>query len=119
LPSRIIGVKVRTAERRPAAKWTAFNVAARAMAFADGRTAIRAWSWSELFAHASLNGTTLSLGGLIIRVLSLLKIQTDKTFARCTSFGSGVHLYRLSVRPGVHPDQDFQDCTEGLYDPSH
>ncbi len=52
LPSRIVGVEVRTAERRPSAMRTAFNVAAVAMAFADRRTAIRAGF--QLFAHASV-----------------------------------------------------------------
>jgi hypothetical protein len=41
LPPRIIRVEVRTAQRLPAAMRTAFNVAAVAMAFADGRAAIR------------------------------------------------------------------------------
>jgi hypothetical protein len=49
LPSRIVRVEVRTAERLPAAMRTAFGVAARAMKFADRRTAIRAWS--EFLAH--------------------------------------------------------------------
>ena len=39
-PSRIIRVEVRTAERRPAAVRTAFDVAAAVMAFADSRAAI-------------------------------------------------------------------------------
>ena len=51
LPPRIVRVKVRTAERCPTAMRTTFNVAAVAMAFADGRTAIRAWS--ELLAHVT------------------------------------------------------------------
>ena len=49
LSSRIITVEVRTAKRCPTAMRTAFNVAAVAMAFADGRTAIRAGF--ELFTH--------------------------------------------------------------------
>jgi hypothetical protein len=36
-------MEVRTAECRPTAMRTAFNVAARTMAFTDARTAIRAW----------------------------------------------------------------------------
>jgi hypothetical protein len=39
-PSRIIRVEVRTAERRPAAMRATFDIAARVMAFADGRAAI-------------------------------------------------------------------------------
>jgi hypothetical protein len=39
-PSRIIAVEVRTAERRPAAVRTTFNVAAAVMALADTRAAI-------------------------------------------------------------------------------
>jgi hypothetical protein len=54
LPSRIIRVEVRTAQRLPAAMRTGFNVAARAMAFADGRAAIG--TGSEALAHASLTG---------------------------------------------------------------
>jgi hypothetical protein len=50
LPSLIIGVEVRAAECRPTAMRTALNVAAVAMAFANGRTAI--WAWFALFAHA-------------------------------------------------------------------
>ena len=49
LSSRIITVEVRTAKRCPTAMRTAFNVAAVAMAFADGRTAIRAGF--ELYTH--------------------------------------------------------------------
>jgi hypothetical protein len=49
LPSRIIGVEVRTAECRPTAVWTAFDVAACAMALANERTAIG--TWSECLAH--------------------------------------------------------------------
>jgi hypothetical protein len=44
LPPRIIRVEVQAAQRLPAAMRTAFNVAPLAMALADGRTAIRAWS---------------------------------------------------------------------------
>ncbi len=40
LPPRIIRIEVRAPERLPTAMRTAFNVAARAMAFADTRTAI-------------------------------------------------------------------------------
>jgi hypothetical protein len=43
LPPRIVGVEVQAAQRLPAAMVTAFDVAARAMAFADRRAAIRAW----------------------------------------------------------------------------
>ena len=50
LPSRIVGVEVQAPERLPTAVVTAFDVASGAMAFADRRTAIRAWS--ELLAHA-------------------------------------------------------------------
>ena len=50
LPPRIVGVEVQAAERLPAAMVAAFDVAARAMAFAARRAAIRAWS--ELLAHA-------------------------------------------------------------------
>ena len=87
---------------------TAFNVAARAMALADGRAAIR--TCCEYLAHGfshRANGTTfVCSGGLIIRALSLLKIQTDKTFLHISAFGSGVHLYRLYrffVRPSRAP----------------
>ena len=52
LPPRIVGVEVQAAERLPAAMVTAFDVAARAMAFADRRAAIRAAGF-ELLAHAS------------------------------------------------------------------
>jgi hypothetical protein len=52
LHPRIVRVEVQAAERLPTAMVTAFDVAARAMAFADGRTAVRAWS--ELPAHAFL-----------------------------------------------------------------
>ena len=43
LPPRIVGVEVQAAQCLPAAMVTAFDVAARAMAFADRRAAIRAW----------------------------------------------------------------------------
>jgi hypothetical protein len=51
LPPRIVRVEVQAAERLPAAMVTAFDVAARAMALVDGRTAVRARF--ELLAHAS------------------------------------------------------------------
>ena len=64
LPSRIIRVEVRTAERRPAAMRTTFNVAAVAMAFADGCAAIRAGSnrltHEYLSLHTSANALTAS-----------------------------------------------------------
>jgi hypothetical protein len=44
LPPRIVGVEVQAPERLPAAMVTAFDVAARAMALADGRAAIRTGS---------------------------------------------------------------------------
>ena len=50
-PSRI-RVEVRTAQRRPGAMRTAFNIAALAMAFADGRAAIG--TWSKFLAHEYL-----------------------------------------------------------------
>jgi hypothetical protein len=56
LPPRIIRVEVQAAQRLPATMRTAFNVAARTMAFADGRTAIRAWF--ESFAQASVPSST-------------------------------------------------------------
>jgi hypothetical protein len=43
LPSRIVRVEVRTAERLPAAMRATLDVASGAMAFAGRRTAIRAW----------------------------------------------------------------------------
>ena len=46
-------MEVRAAERLPTAMRTWFNVAARAMAFADGRAAIG--TGSERLAHASFN----------------------------------------------------------------
>jgi hypothetical protein len=49
LPSRIIGMEVRTAECRPAAMRAAFNVAAVAVTLAYRRTAIRARF--EVLAH--------------------------------------------------------------------
>ena len=52
LPPRIVGVEVQAAERLPAAMVTTFDVASRAMALADGRAAIRAWS--ELLAQCLL-----------------------------------------------------------------
>ena len=48
-PSRIIRVEVRAPECLPAAMRKGFNVAARAMAFADTRTAIG--TGSEFLAH--------------------------------------------------------------------
>jgi hypothetical protein len=51
-PPRIIAVEVRAAERLPATMRTAFNVAASAMAFADGCAAIG--TGSEALAHEYL-----------------------------------------------------------------
>ena len=50
LTPRIVGVEMQAPERLPAAMVTSFDVAARAMALADRRAAIRALS--ELLAHA-------------------------------------------------------------------
>jgi len=50
LPPRIIRVEVRAPQRLPAAMRATFNVAARAMAFADGRAAIE--TCCEYLAHA-------------------------------------------------------------------
>ncbi len=52
LPSRIIGVDVRTAQCRPTTVRTAFNVAAVAMTLANGCSAVRAWF--ELLAHVGV-----------------------------------------------------------------
>jgi hypothetical protein len=49
-PPRIVRVEVQAPERLPTAMVTTFDVAARAMAFADRRAAIR---WFELLAHAN------------------------------------------------------------------
>ena len=56
LPPRIIRVEVRAAQCLPAAMRTGFNVAARAMALADGRTAIG--TGSEFLAQASVSSST-------------------------------------------------------------
>jgi hypothetical protein len=55
LPPRIIRVEVRTAQCLPAAMRTAFNVAASAMALADGRAAIG--TGSEALAHVGRSKT--------------------------------------------------------------
>jgi hypothetical protein len=52
LPPRIVGVEVQAPERLPTAVVTAFDVASGAMAFADRRTAIRAWSECQIYASA-------------------------------------------------------------------
>jgi hypothetical protein len=50
--SRLVRVEVRAAQCLPTAMWTAFNVAASAMALADGRAAIG--TGSERLAHEYL-----------------------------------------------------------------
>ena len=50
---RIVRVEVQAAERLPAAMLTAFDVAARAMALADGRAAIRAAGFEATVAGSA------------------------------------------------------------------
>jgi len=53
LPSRIIGVEVQTAERRPTAVRTAFDVAAMVVTLADSRAAIGTGGAAAPFQHHS------------------------------------------------------------------
>jgi hypothetical protein len=55
LPPRIVRVEVRAPQRLPTAMVTAFDVAARAMAFADRRAAIG--TGSEFLAHVGRSKT--------------------------------------------------------------
>jgi hypothetical protein len=64
LPSRIIAVEVRTAERRPTAMWTAFHVATVAMTFGDRRAAVRAWF--EFRTHLALHCDRMTSSTLLI-----------------------------------------------------
>jgi hypothetical protein len=64
LPSRIIAVEVRTAERRPPAVRTTFNIAAVAMAFTDRRATIA----YVCFFQIDLDRTFLSIVSAELRM---------------------------------------------------